>query len=69
VADRGFSGWELASVGVESDGALGVIIFESFWFGETEGNLRGRVVGQVLLDVLVRNKRDFTHAIKFIITN
>lgn len=35
-ADGGSSAGELAAVVVESDGALGIIILESFGFGEAE---------------------------------
>lgn len=45
VADGGLPVGELAAVGVERDGALRVIIFESSGFGESKTNLRGRVIG------------------------
>lgn len=54
-ADGGLPAGELAGVGVEGDGAFRVIIFESLGFGEAEGDLGGGVVGEVLLDVLVRD--------------
>lgn len=41
VADGGLPAGELAGVGVEGDGALGVIIFKSLGFGEAERNLGG----------------------------
>lgn len=65
-ADGGVATREGAGVGVEGDGALGIIIFESFGFGEAEGVFGGGVVGEVLLHVLVGHEGDFTHSNKFI---
>ena len=45
VAYAGSSLGELASVGVEGDGAFWVIIFESFRFWKAEAEFGGRVVG------------------------
>jgi hypothetical protein len=56
----------LAVVGVESYRTFGVIISESFGFGEAETYLGGGLVGRMFLNQLVRHQRDFTHVIKFI---
>ena len=66
VTDGVLAVGELTAVGVESDGAFWVIIFESFGFGEAEADLGGGVVGGMFLHLLVRHQRDFTHVIKFI---
>lgn len=55
IADGGLALGELTAVGVEGDGALRVIIFESSGFGESEANLGGRIVSEVLLDLLMAN--------------
>jgi hypothetical protein len=56
----------LAAIGIEEDGAFGVVIFEAFGFGEAEGNLGGGVVGEMFLDCFWRDQRHFVHDIKFI---
>lgn len=66
IADRGSSVRKLASVGVEGDGTLGIIIFESFGFGEAEAEFGGRVVGEMFLHVLVGNQGDVAHIVNFI---
>ena len=57
---------ELAGVGVEGDGAFRVVVLESFGLREPKGELGWRVVGQMLLDVLMRDYGDLAHSIKFI---
>lgn len=66
MADGVLAVGELAGVGVEGYGAFGVVVLESFGLGEPKGQLGWRVVGQMFLDVLMRDYGDLAHCIKFI---
>lgn len=55
-ANGGLSTRQLAGIRVEGDWTLGVIILEALGFRKAEGHFSGRVVGEVLLDILMRNQ-------------
>jgi hypothetical protein len=66
ISYTGFSSWKLASISVESDRTLRIIIFESFRFWKAEAQFGWRVIGEMFLYILVTNQRDFIHLVNFI---